>query len=170
MNKILDVFKAAQSGDAANLFDLLNSEPILANTENSEGLTPLGVAAHFGHKDAVQVLLEHRADVNTVSHSKIDYIPSNTALHAAIAGERNLDVIKMLLQNDASTTIFDSNGHTCLHVAAFHDNNKEIISLLIEHGAIVNARVEGGKTALTLAIEEGNNQIADLLLLNGATC
>jgi ankyrin repeat protein len=134
-NKIVDVFRAAQSGDISKLALLLNSEPVLANTENSDGLTPLGFAAHFGHKDIVQLLLDHGAEVNALSHSKIDYIPSNTALHAAIAGERNLDVIKLLLQHNALTNIFDSNGYTSLHTAAFHDNNTEIICLLIQHGA-----------------------------------
>jgi uncharacterized protein len=169
MTKIRDVFQAAQSGNASLLNSLLNSDPILANTENSDGLTPLGFAAHFGQKNTVQALLNHGADVNSISHSKIEYIPSNTALHAAIAGERNLDIIKLLLKHKALTNIFDSNGHTSLHTAAFHDDNKEIISLLIEHGANVNAKVQGGKTALTIAIEEGNNQVADLLIQNGAT-
>lgn len=72
--------------------------PSLAHTENSEGLTPLGFAAHFGSKAAVQVLLDYGVDVNAVSHSKISYIPSNTALHAAIAGERDPEVIRLLLE------------------------------------------------------------------------
>lgn len=167
-NSISAIFQAAQSGKASRLDDLLNSEPFLANTENGDGLTPLGFAAHFGQKAAVQVLLDHGADVNSVSHSTINYIPSNTALHAAIAGERNVDVIKLLLKHKALTNIFDSNRHTSVHAAAFHDDNQEIINLLIAHGANVNAKVEGGKTALSLAIEQGNHQVADLLRQNGA--
>jgi ankyrin repeat protein len=163
-----EVFQAAQTGDASRLKDKLASHPDLANTENSDGLTPLGFAAHFGNKDAVQVLLDYGADVNAVSHSKIAYIPSNTALHAAIAGKRNVDVIKLLLDHNAQTNIFDSNGHTCLHTAAFHDNNVEIIRLLIDHGADVNARVEGGETALSLAIKHGNHNVAELLRQYGA--
>jgi ankyrin repeat protein len=164
---INDVFQAAQSGDASRLKDILDSNPTLANTENSDGLTPLGYAAHFGHKDAVQVLLDYGADINAVSHSQIPFIPSNTALHAAIAGERNEDVIKLLLERNARTDIFDSNGHTCLHTAAFHDDNTRIIGLLIEHGAHVNDKVEGGKTALAIALERGNRQVAELLRQNG---
>jgi ankyrin repeat protein len=165
---IADVFQAAQSGDASRLKNILESHPNLANTENSDGLTPLGFAAHFGNKDAVQVLLDHGADIDAVSHSKISYIPSNTALHAAIAGKRNVDVIKLLLERNAKTNIFDSNGHTCLHTAAFHDDNIEIIRLLIEHGADVNARIEGGETALSLAMKQGNHNVAEFLRQNGA--
>jgi ankyrin repeat protein len=169
LNHKIDVaFQAAQSGDTTNLKSLLDIDPTLANTENSEGLTLLGFAAHFGHKDTIKALLDHGADVNAVSHSKVNYIPSNTSLHAGIAGARNEEVIKLLLKHNAQTTIFDSNGHTCLHVAAFHDDNTGIIRLLIEHGAQINAKVEGGKTALSLAIEEGNNQVSNFLRQNGA--
>ena len=163
-----DVFQAAQLGDALRLQDILDSHPHLANTENSDGLTLLGYAAHFGHKEVVELLLNHNANVNAVSHSKKSYIPSNTALHAAIAGERNMDVIRLLLTHQAQTNIFDNNGHTCLHAAAFHDDNTEIIHLLIEHGADVNAKIEGGETALSLAIKQGNNSVAELLRKTGA--
>ncbi|GGD91023.1 ankyrin repeat domain-containing protein [Paenibacillus nasutitermitis] len=163
-----DVFQAAQSGDASRLRRLLASCPQLANTENKDGLTPLGFAAHFGHKDAVQALLDHGADINALSHSKVSFIPSNTALHASIAGERNMDVIHLLLLNKANTNVFDSNGHTCLHSASFHDDNADLIRLLIGYGADVNARIEGGDTVLSLANQQANRQVAELLAQYGA--
>ncbi|MEH7342520.1 ankyrin repeat domain-containing protein [Bacillus sp. JJ1532] len=161
--KVNDVFQAIESNDIAALEKALISNSSLSNIENEQGLTPLGIASHFGNKEAVQILLNYNVDINAVSHSKIEFIPSNTALHAAIAGERNLEVIELLLKNNAKTNIFDSNGHTALHTAAFHDNNSDLISLLIKHGASVHAKVDGGKTALDIAIEQGNNQVAELL-------
>ncbi|UTR12595.1 ankyrin repeat domain-containing protein [Evansella sp. LMS18] len=166
---INEVFQAAQSGDAEKLKNILSVNRQLVNEENKDGLTPLGFAAHFGKKEAVQVLLDFGADINALSHSKVEYIPSNTALHAAIAGERDMDVIKLLLSNGAKTVIFDSNGHTPLHTAAYHADNPELIKLLIDHRALVNVKVAGGKTALELAEEQGNKQAAELLRVSDAS-
>lgn len=165
---IKDAFGSAQSGDAARLQEILESHPHLANAENEDGLTLLGYAAHFGNAAAVQLLLDYGADIDAVSHSRVSYIPSNTALHAVIAGERNMDVIKRLLNHHAQTHIFDSNGHTCLHTAASHDDNLELIALLIEHGADVNAQTEEGDTALSLAVKQGNHNVAELLRQHGS--
>jgi len=163
-----ELFQAAQSGDAARIKHLLDLDAALANTENLDGLTPLGYAAHFGHPDAVQMLLDYGADIDAVSHSNIPHIPANTALHAAIAGKRNIEVIRLLLARGARTDLLDSNGHTCLHTAAFHDDNVEIIRLLVEHGARVEAKAEDGTTALDLAVARGNRKVAELLRQLGA--
>lgn len=168
MQTIDEVFQAAQSGDAQRLKLLLEANPGLASEENRDGLTPLGYAAHFGNQAVVQTLLDFGADVNAVSHSKLSYIPSNTALHAAIAGERSMEVIGLLLASGAKTDVFDSNGHTCLHSAAFHDDNEALIELLIGHGAQVNAKAEGGVTALELAEQRGNEKVIGRLLRHGA--
>ncbi|MDQ0116609.1 ankyrin repeat domain-containing protein [Paenibacillus harenae] len=160
---INEVFSAARSGDSEQLKGILDKDSKLANTENEDGLTPLGFAAHYGNSEAVKVLLEYGADVNAKSHSRIEYIPSNTALHAAIAGERDIGVINVLLMNKANPNIFDSNGHTSLHTAAFHDDNIDLIKLLLEHGADVYAKVEDGNDAASLAKERGNLRVAELL-------
>lgn len=160
------LFQAAQSNNVEELKEILDLNSELANNENVEGLTPLGYAAHFGNKEAVQILLQYGAEVNAVSHSKITYIPSNTALHASIAGERNLDVIQLLLKNGARTNILDSNGQTCLHSAAFHSNSVQIIKLLIENDATLHVKDYEGKTAYDIAKEQGNAQVAVLLREN----
>jgi len=163
-----EVFKAIQTGTNSTLQQLIETDANLANMESKDGLTPLGFAAHYGNLEAVQILIDYNADVNAVSHSKLSFIPSNTALHASLAGARNIDVIRLLLAHHARTNICDSNGHTCLHTAAFHDDNLDIIRLLIDHGADVNSKAEGGDTALQLAIQQGNPKVAELLQQLGA--
>ncbi|WP_232697464.1 ankyrin repeat domain-containing protein [Brevibacillus daliensis] len=157
------LFQAAESGDSSSLQELVETQPEFANTENKDGLTLLGYAAHFGNADAVKVLLDHGADVNAISHSTISFIPSNTALHAAIAGERNLDVINLLLHNQADPNIRDSNDQTCLQVAAFHVDSIELIQILIDYGADVHAKSATGQTALSIALEQGNEKVVALL-------
>lgn len=165
---INEIFQSAQQGDAVRLKEILQFHPALANTENVEGLTPLGYAAHFGKVEAVQVLLDFGADINAVSHSKLSFIPSNTALHAAIAGERDMGVIQLLLKRGAQTNIFDSAGHTSLHSAAFHADNVEMIHLLIEHGADIHAQIEGGESVLAVANQQGNHNVKKVLIEKGA--
>ncbi|WP_028560823.1 ankyrin repeat domain-containing protein [Paenibacillus pinihumi] len=156
-------FQAAQSGDARRLKIILESEPHLANSENEDGMKLLGYASHFGNFEVVQLLIDYGAEVNAISCSKVSYIPSNTALHSAIAGERNADVIRLLLQHQSDPNILDSNGHSALHTAAFHDDNQEIIHLLLEYGADVHAKIESGETPFSLAVQQGNMQVAELL-------
>ena len=162
------LFEALKKGDDAAARELLQADRSLANAENAEGLTALGYAAHYGHQGAVRTLLEFGADVNAVSHSRVSYIPSNTALHAAIAGERSVAVIQLLLEHNARTDIFDSNGHTCLHTAAFHDDNTALIELLLRYGADLNAKQDGGAAPLSIAAGQGNEQVAELLRSKGA--
>lgn len=164
-----EAFQAAERGDADALRNLLKSEPSLAGAENDNGLTLLGYAVHFGSADAASALLDAGADVNAISHSSVPYIPSNTALHAAIAGEGSRAVIRLLLERGARTDLTDSNGQTCLHSAAFHDDSIDIIELLIERGADVRARDQDGATPLDLAVRRGNANVAELLRRYGAS-
>ncbi|MFD0710903.1 ankyrin repeat domain-containing protein [Paenibacillus sp. GCM10027626] len=160
---IEDLFRAAQNGDTILMKGKISEHPELVHTLNNDGLHLLGYAAHFGQIEAVKLLLDHDADVNELSQSKVSYIPSNTALHAAIAGKRDIEVIRLLLERGANTNLYDSNGHTCLHTAAYHNSNEAIIRLLLEHGAELNGRSGGGETALAVALEQGNECIVELL-------
>lgn len=156
-------FTAAQHGDTATLAALLTAHPELANAENGDGLTLLGYAAHFGQSEAAALLLDYGADVNAVSHSKVSYIPSNTALHAALAGERSTAVIRLLLGRGAATNIADSDGQFALHSAAYHTDQAEIIALLLQHGADPSAMNANGRNALEIALERGHETAAACL-------
>ncbi|WP_340401007.1 ankyrin repeat domain-containing protein [Paenibacillus sp. FSL H8-0079] len=157
------LFQAVQEGHVEKLKSLLDADPELTNIENQDGLTPLGYASHYGQVGAVRVLLEHGANVNAISHSKISFIPSNTALHAALAGERSPEVIRLLLEQGASTNILDSDGQYALHSAAFHTDQTELIEMLLQHGADPSALNSSGLTPLDIALERGNTSTASCL-------
>ena len=60
----LNTYEAAATGNARRLKTILGQSRVRVNDANAEGFTPLGLAAFFGHIEAVKVLLEHGADVN----------------------------------------------------------------------------------------------------------
>jgi ankyrin repeat protein len=154
------LFQAAQDGDVVKLQSLLQARPELANTNNKDGLTPLGYAAHFGQTESVHTLIEHKADVNAISRSLVSFIPCNTALHAALAGERSAEVIRLLLEHGASTSIPDSDGQHALHTAAFHTDQTVIIDMLLEYGADPKVPNTSGETAQDIAEQRGNTSVA----------
>jgi hypothetical protein len=59
-----DIFDAAKSGDLEKVKALLKDNPDLVFRKDILGQTPLHLAAWNGHKDAVELLLVSKADVN----------------------------------------------------------------------------------------------------------
>lgn len=160
---MIDRFTRAIEIDDAHAFALiLVNYPHLINQENENGLTPLGLAAHYGRIEMVRQLLENGADANAVSHSQIPYIPSNTALHAAIAGKKNPEIIRMLIDAMSSVDVADSNGYTPLHIAAFEDD-LSIFSQLIEAGADVHAYSFKDESVLDIAHKRNSQKILNYL-------
>lgn len=162
MSKLIsDLFQAAEEGNSVVVEEMLKVDPSLVNAENEHGLTLLGISAHYGNYDVVKVLFSYGVDINAISHSKLSFIPRNTALHAAIAGKKSIEIIKLLLEKGADCNILDSEGHTPLHTTAF-EGNTEIAKLLLNHGARI---IEGHslKTSVEIAEERGNKDFIAIL-------
>ncbi|MFC0189382.1 ankyrin repeat domain-containing protein [Fictibacillus aquaticus] len=152
MNK--DFFQAVESGDHEYVKKELKQHPSLANAENEHGLTALGLAAHFGHTYVIKALLAGGADINAISNSQLPFIPSNTALHAAIAGRQSVELVALLIQHGADVNAVDSEGHKPIQSAAF-EGNIEIANVLFRHGADLTA--DGGQgSAAAIAEKRGN--------------
>jgi uncharacterized protein len=162
MNMIDRFTHAIEIGDAVAFALIVNNHPQLVNHENENGLTPLGLAAHYGRVDMVKTLLEKKADANAVSHSQIPNIPSNTALHAAIAGKKNPEIIRMLIEAMDTVDVADSNGYTPLHIAAF-DDSASIAQTLIEAGADVFALSFKDESIIDIANKRNSQKIIKLL-------
>ncbi|MEH6937148.1 ankyrin repeat domain-containing protein [Bacillus sp. JJ664] len=158
---ITTLFHAAEIGDHQLVDKLLSEQPALVNKENESGLTLLGIAAHFGKIEVVKNLLSHGAEINAISHSKISFIPQNTALHASIAGAKSIETIECLLLNGADCNIKDSEGHTPLHIAAF-EGSISIAKLLIGNGAKIY-KSNAGKTPLHIAEERNHTEFSHFL-------
>lgn len=165
-NPPLDLFEAAAVGNADAITALLAENPALVGTANSDGFLPLHLAAFFGQAAAVQALLTGGAEINRIMASRVPYVPSNTALHAAIAGGPHREVVGLLVEAGADVNLLDSNGHTPLHSAVFH-NAPELIAYLLANGADVNRQAEGGPTPLAYARARGKEAGAEALRAAG---
>jgi len=120
---------------------------------------PLHLAAQRGHKDVVQLLLSHSAEVDLTDKN------GWTALQWA-ASRGHKDVVDVLLRHSADVNAKDFWGGTALHWAAWQ-GHKDVVELLLSHSADVDvdAKNKHGKTALQLAEREGYDDIVQLLKL-----
>jgi uncharacterized protein len=149
------LYEAAALGDATRVRALARIEPAAVGQRSPDGWPPLHLAAHFGHGDAVEALLDARADVRARS----DNHEANTALHAGLAGRADLRIVSRLLARGADVNARAAGGHTPLHIAAFRDD-VALINALLAHGASAEARSDDGKTALTIAEQQGHASVA----------
>lgn len=124
------------------------------------GAMALHGAAHQGHKDVVQFLLD--SGVATAS-ARAD---GTTALQAA-AKEGHLQVVQMLLDARADSNEANRAGKMALHFAAEHGQLK-VAALLLQSNANINAATQIGTTALLIAAENANVDVFRLLLDAGA--
>ncbi len=159
----LNLYEASALGRPGRLKTILGQSRTRVNEANPEGFTPLGLAAFFGHGDAVKVLLDHGAAVDTSDKSRF----ANTALDAAVAAN-HADVVRILLAAGAPVNVRDSVRATPLHKAAAH-GNPDIVRMLLEKGADVSAVGDDGKTPLAHAVAQGHSDVATLLRAHGAT-
>jgi ankyrin repeat protein len=96
----LDVFEAAAVGRTERLRELLDEDPSLANAWAEDGFQPLGLASFFGHVDAVRLLLERGADVNSPSRNEMKVMPLHSAAATQHPGAR-YELAKLLLEHGA---------------------------------------------------------------------
>nr|XP_015834887.1 PREDICTED: ankyrin repeat and sterile alpha motif domain-containing protein 1B isoform X1 [Tribolium castaneum] len=83
--------------------------------------------------------------------------------HAALNGHR--EIVKLLLDHDASTNIVDVKGSSPLHLAAW-SGNVDIVKLLLSGPSIcnVNLTTQDDETALHCAAQYGHTAVVSLLL------
>jgi hypothetical protein len=93
------------------------------------GWTPLHLAAHYGHLEIVDLLIEQHADLEAKALNAI----GNTPLGAAVWGDR-LDVVERLIRAGADLNVKNNFGQAPLH-RAVHRGAHRIARLLIASGA-----------------------------------
>jgi ankyrin repeat protein len=130
------------------------------NDKENCGLTALGAAALFGHKDVAMLLLVNHANVNIKDYE------GWTPLTLAVAFHHE-DVAELLLRNKADVDARNNYGTTPLFMAAA-SGRKDMVELLLTYKADVNTKTSNGVTALHAAAGNGFRDVVELLLTNNA--
>ena len=153
----LDVFEAAAFGKTARLESLLDEEPALVDAYAADGFFPLGLAAFFGHEEAVRLLLARGANPNLSAQNAMKV----AAIHAASAAG-SLPVALLLVDAGADVNAVQQAGFTPLHAAAMA-GRADLAKLFLERGADPSAKADDGRTALAMAKDAKHQAVTDLL-------
>lgn len=176
-NELLEVSKGGDDMDV----EILLGEGAEVDWIGSEGKTALHLAAQYGHKRVVEILLDHGADIE--AHCEpfgtplmIQHRAGNTPLHWAAAGDdtggRQESVVRLLLERGANVNARSLRLRTPLQAAVMYtrtgDDSTATIELLLAKGAFVNAFDTEGWTPLHEAAYYSKLSIAQILLGHGA--
>ncbi|MHA7966339.1 ankyrin repeat domain-containing protein [Paenibacillus sp. CAU 1782] len=158
----LNVFEAAAVGYTSRLKELLDQSPDLIDSYGYDGFPLLSLAAHFGHSEVVELLLERGANIHARSR---DGSLNNLAIHATIFGGYG-HLVDLLIQKGADIHALCEGelrkGYNVLHVAAYFDKPL-LIQKFIGYGADKSAVNGIGQTPRELALSLGHAACADLL-------
>ena len=137
------------------------------NAKDKLGRTPLRIAAYWGHKEIVELLIAKGAEVNAK-----DDVGDTALINAAGGGHKEIVELLIAKGADINAMRFGAaiNG-TALHLAAdtltSTIDHKEVVEILITRGADVNAKTADGSTPLDNASTWNHTEIIDLLRKHG---
>jgi len=141
---------------------LRKSADVEARTIVSNGWTPLFPAAHKGHDQVVQLLIDFDANPTAVTVDQ-----NSSILETAVSGG-HCDTVKLLMDSGATVRRGSAKRPTALHQAAI-DGRADIVEVILDREKnAVDLETETGETPLYYACANGHDDIAEILLNAGA--
>lgn len=150
----IDLFEACALGRVERIKELLRQDPSLVSAYAPDGFPPVGLAAFFGHLDAVKTLIAAGADVHAAARNPLKV----QAIHAAVAS-KNIDIVRAVLAAGADANAPQQQGFRPMHEAA-GSANRALAELLMQHGADLSLTDEAGKSIADYAREKGHAEFA----------
>ena len=130
-----------------------------ANVADNRGITPLMYAAEVGSAEAMRVLIDRGAEVNTQNAF------GSTALMWSVADPIK---VRLLLDHGADVNTSARSGRTALIIAGFTAPSAEVVRLLLAKGAKVDVMDARHVTPLNAATFGNDTATVRLLLDAGA--
>ncbi|XP_045076160.1 serine/threonine-protein phosphatase 6 regulatory ankyrin repeat subunit A-like [Coregonus clupeaformis] len=135
------------------------------DVRNSQGRTPLDLAAFKGHVECVDVLIDQGASILVK-----DFTLKRTPIHAA-ATNGHSECLRLLIGNadlQSAVDVQDGNGQTPLMLSVLSGHTDCLYSLL-NKGASVEAKDKWGRTALHRGALMGHEECVEALLQHSAS-
>lgn len=157
----LDFFDAVILGDGGRVEEFLEGDPGLVDEHSPQGFTALGLAAFFGHRDLLKLLLERGSKVDVPARNPMRVRP----LHSAVAHDDEDAAFAMsrrLLEEGADVNAVQESGFTPIHQAAYRGSAR-LTELLLEHGADVTPTTDEGLTPAEMAADRGYPDVAGMI-------
>jgi ankyrin repeat protein len=130
------------------------------NTQDSDGLAPLAVAAEHGRCEMAKLLLDKGADISAQGGHY------GNALQAATS-RGHIEIVKLLLDKGADINAQCGRYDNALQAASY-GGYMEIVKLLLDNGADISAQGRLYSNTLQAASYAGHIEIVKLLLDKGA--
>src|SRR5208282_4098775 len=111
-----EIHDAARDGNLAVVQMLLEKNPDLVFSRNTNGFLPLQNAIAFHHKDVAELLLANHADPNASATNASSFFSGFSPLHLAVYYDFR-DEAELLLKYHADINAKNMKGETPLHLA-----------------------------------------------------
>lgn len=158
--KLEEVFKF---NDTSVINQLLQENVVDANHILDSGRSLLMHACLFSSQEIVELLLQHKADVNIMTTTY-----KHTALHiTALFGSFSFsaDIMKLLLRNNADPNAQDSTGLLPLNMCL---DDPVLTKILVEGGTNINKVIFGRGYPIHSLVLQDNYDVLELFVRNGA--
>ena len=139
---------------------LIAKHPEHINARGGDEVTPMHIAAKYGHVDVLSLLLEHGAGVDV--QGKHSFTPLYLASWSG-----KLEVGEFLLDCGADINARGQGGATPLS-GALHEGRFDFVRMLVKRGANISTHGTSGYTPLHWAVSKAGIQAVRFLLEHGA--